>query len=207
MKKIVLIGDSVRKGYDRYVKMAFEGVARVYYPEENCRFASYVIRMIDNWKTEMNCGDDVDLVHFNAGLWEDLILIDGKHHTPLSEYGEHIDRLCGMFKILFPKAKLFFATSTPVLDHPIRFNSDTEKYNALAARIVKSHGGEINDLYAVANGCPPEYFSDNTHMYTVKGTELLASAVIRMLEGALDIQAKPLDYREVFVDPLSVIGT
>ena len=32
MKKIVLIGDSIRMGYDKYVKMALEGVAEVYYP-------------------------------------------------------------------------------------------------------------------------------------------------------------------------------
>ena len=43
MKKIVLIGDSIRMGYDKYVKDALSGVAEVYYPEENCKFAEYVL--------------------------------------------------------------------------------------------------------------------------------------------------------------------
>ena len=35
MKKIVLFGDSIRMGYDKYVREALEGTAEVYYPEEN----------------------------------------------------------------------------------------------------------------------------------------------------------------------------
>ena len=35
MKKILLLVDSIRKGYDKYVKIAFGGVAEVYFPEEN----------------------------------------------------------------------------------------------------------------------------------------------------------------------------
>ena len=69
MKKIVLIGDSIRKGYDRYTKMALEDVAEVYYPEENCRFAAYTLRHLPDWKDQFNSGDDVDCVHWNAGLW------------------------------------------------------------------------------------------------------------------------------------------
>ena len=78
MKKIVLIGDSIRQGYDKYVKMAFEGVAEVYYPKENCRFASYILRNLIDWKESMKCGDDVDLVHWNAGVWDNLILMMAK---------------------------------------------------------------------------------------------------------------------------------
>ncbi len=44
MKKVVLIGDSVRLGYDKYVKDALKGSAEVLYPQENCRFAEYVLR-------------------------------------------------------------------------------------------------------------------------------------------------------------------
>jgi len=50
MKKIVLIGDSIRMGYDKYVKESLDGIAEVYYPEENCKFAEYVLRFIGEWK-------------------------------------------------------------------------------------------------------------------------------------------------------------
>ena len=42
MKNVLLIGDSIRKGYDKAVKKTLEGKANVYFPEDNCRFASYV---------------------------------------------------------------------------------------------------------------------------------------------------------------------
>jgi len=35
MKKIVLIGDSIRLGYETYVKEALAGVAEVFSPKEN----------------------------------------------------------------------------------------------------------------------------------------------------------------------------
>jgi hypothetical protein len=60
MKKIVLLGDSIRGGYDKYVKHAFCGIAEVYYPKENCRFASYILRHLPDWKRDFDCGDDVE---------------------------------------------------------------------------------------------------------------------------------------------------
>ena len=89
MKKILLIGDSIKIGYEKYVKIAFEGIAEVYSPTENCRFTGYIIRHLLDWKNELNCGDDVDLVHWNSGLWDDLIMIDGKAHISLDLYREN----------------------------------------------------------------------------------------------------------------------
>ena len=34
MKKIVLIGDSIRLGYEAYVRSAFQGIAEVYAPRK-----------------------------------------------------------------------------------------------------------------------------------------------------------------------------
>ena len=46
MKNIILIGDSIRKGYDVYVKEQLKGVANVYYPDDNCRFAYYKVLLL-----------------------------------------------------------------------------------------------------------------------------------------------------------------
>ena len=106
MKKIILLGDSIRGGYDKYVKYAFKNEAEVYYPNENCRFAAYILRHLPNWKDDFGCGDDVDLVHWNAGLWDDLVMVDGKKHTSLELYKEYVQRVCDVIKILFPRAKV-----------------------------------------------------------------------------------------------------
>ena len=112
MKKILILGDSIRMGYDKYVKMAFQDVAEVYYPVKeseypgaNCRFASFIVRHLGDWKQKLACGDDVDLVHWNAGLWDDLVMQDGENHTPIEIYKYYIERVCKLIRILFPTAK------------------------------------------------------------------------------------------------------
>ena len=209
MKKIVLLGDSIRKGYDKYVKMAFKDVAEVYYPTENCRFAAYTLRFLPEWKKAFGCGDDVDCVHWNVGLWDSLVLFD-EHLTPLEIYKYYIERVCNQIQRLFPKAKVIFATSTPVIERLFkenkRYNKDIELYNAAAIAIAKEHGFEITDLYAVANKAPEEYHSDLTHYYTKEGTRLLAEQVIEHLEKQLDIKATPLDYDQLFSNTTDIIG-
>ena len=211
MKKILLVGDSIRQGYDKYVKMAFEDVAEVYYPSENSRFVMYVCRCLYDWKNETKCGDDVDVVHWNAGLWDDLILTDGKHLTSIEIYKEYVDRACNLIKILFPKAKMIFATSTPIQEHLYtgaykRFNEDTEEYNQVAIEVVKSYGGEINDLYSIAEAAPVECYSDMAHFYTKEGTQILTEQVVKCLEEALDIKAKRLDYGMLFAEKERIVG-
>ncbi len=210
MKKILLIGDSIREGYDKYVKMAFEGVADVIYPNENCRDSGYIIRQIVFWRQRMPLGEDIDLVHFNAGLWDDLHMYDGKKLNSIDKYEENIDRICTIFKKIFPKAKLIFATSTPVQEELFgelkRYNKDTEEYNAVATAVVKKHGGTINDLYAITKDMPKSYYSDLTHLYTKDGTALLTRQVVKAIEEALDIKGKELDYDELFKETNKFLG-
>ena len=86
MKKIVLLGDSIRMGYDKYVKMALDGVAEVYYPKDNCRFTQYVLRYIHAWVEESGFGEDTDLVHWNVGLWDVAQVLGDEPITPIEVY-------------------------------------------------------------------------------------------------------------------------
>ena len=56
MKKIVLIGDSIRMGYDKYIKDSLAGKAEVFYPTENCKFAEYILRFAHGWKNNGGWG-------------------------------------------------------------------------------------------------------------------------------------------------------
>ncbi len=210
MKNILLIGDSIRLGYDKYVKMAFEDIANVYYPQENCRFSSYIIRNLRDWVNQTECGNDIDLIHWNAGLWDDLIMLDGKHLVSLDEYKNNIERICNLIKIILPQAKMIFATSTPVQEELFtshkRYNKDTEAYNVAAVEIVKKFGGEINDLYSLMVNLPVEYHSDLTHYYTREGTEAITNHVIAHIENTLNLKAKNLDYNALFNLPENTIG-
>lgn len=212
MKKIVLIGDSIRMGYDKYVKMALEGVAEVYYPEANCRFAAQIVRHLSEWKEEMGCGEDVDLVHWNAGLWDNLIIADGMHHFPLEIYKIYVERVCRLIGQLFPQAKMVFAATTPISEELFqrlnykRYNRDTEKYNEAAFEIVRRYGGTINDLYTLMKEAPESYHSDQTHYYTKEGTRLLTNQVVSCIEDVLQIKGKELDFDALFSDKKDIIG-
>ena len=141
MKNILLIGDSIRQGYDKAVKKTLEGKANVYFPEENCRFASYVLRYIHEYKNIIKDGK-VDIIHWNAGLWDNLRLFGEEPQTPIDFYAYYIERICIRIKKLFPDAKVIFATSTSVQSEKMninfmRQNSDIERYNTVACNIVK----------------------------------------------------------------------
>lgn len=186
MKKIVLIGDSIRMGYDKYVKDALSGTAQVFYPNENCRFAEYVLRCAHEWKRDGEWGDDVDLVHWNAGLWDVIELFGDGPLTSLSYYAEAIERIDKRLRMLFPKAKIVFATSTKVNEKLCGFefrrrNEIIEKYNAEALRVLSNTDTVINDLYSLTKTFPDSYHSDWVHYYTPEATEVIGGRVLSLI--------------------------
>ena len=194
MKKIVLIGDSTRMGYDKYVKAALEGVCEVYYAPENGRYATNVLRFAHDWKAKGGWPDDVDLVHWNAGLWDAIELFDDGPLTSYDYYGEAIARVDRRLRLLCPNAKIVFATSTPVLEDKCtynhkRHNANIEKFNATAISALKDSGTLINDLYATASKFPESYHSDAVHYYTPEGTEYLGGKVLSVICRELGISA------------------
>ena len=71
MKNLLLLGDSIRKGYDSFVKEKLAGRANVFFSEDNGRFAQYTLRMLSNWKGELSL-PEIQVVHWNNGLWDVL---------------------------------------------------------------------------------------------------------------------------------------
>lgn len=199
MKNLLLIGDSIRMGYDKAIEKTLEGKANVYFPTENCRFASYVLRYLHEYKTLVKDGK-VDVLHWNAGLWDCLRLFEEEPHTPIEVYAYYIDRICVRIKKVFPEAKVIFATSTSVLSEKMdkdfkRYNEEIEEYNKAAVEVVKKHGFAINDLYKVSTSLPEEAHSDSVHYYTTMGTKVFADQVLSYVVPALGITEK-ITYKE-----------
>lgn len=196
MKNVLLIGDSIRAGYDKAVKKSLEGKAEVYFPEENCRFASYVLRHFHEYMGDVK----FDVVHWNAGLWDNLRLFGEEPHTPIDIYAYYIERICIRIKKLCPDAKVIFATSTSVLSEKMsedfkRYNEEIEEYNKVAVEIVKKHGFAVNDLYSLSKTLDESVHSDAVHYYTPEGTEVFANKVLKVLAEALELDEVP-EYRE-----------
>ena len=204
MKNVLLIGDSIRMGYDKAVKKSLEGKANVYFPAENCRFASYILRYIHEYKSLVKDGN-VDVIHWNAGLWDCLRMFEEEPHTPVEIYAYYIERICVRIKKIFPDARVIFATSTRVQSEKMnknfkRTNEEIEKYNEAAAKVVKKYGFEVDDLYAVSKTLPDEAHSDPVHYYTAMGTETFTNQVLSCLVPSLDIKEKIVYKESLYTD-------
>ena len=199
MKNVLLIGDSIRRGYDKAVKNTLKNKANVYFPEENCRFSSYVLRYIHEYKSIL--GDNhVDVLHWNAGLWDCLRLFGEEPQTRVDIYAYYIDRICKRIQKVFPDVKVIFATSTSVQSERMspdakRYNEEIEAYNAAAVKVVSKYGFQVNDLYAVSVTLPAEAHSDAVHYYTPMGTKIFTEQVLSYLLPALGIDEK-MEYKE-----------
>ena len=198
MKKILLIGDSIRMGYDKYVKEALKNVAEVYYTKDNNCFAEYTLRYAHEWKSQLECGDDVDLVHWNVGLWDCLELFEDEPLSTVDYSKNAIGRIDKRLRMLFPKAKMVFATSTSVNEEIMdknfrRHNSVIERYNETAKEVLSGTDTSINDLYTLTTAFTKEYRSDFVHFYTDKGTEIIGGRVLSVICSELDISADEVD--------------
>lgn len=194
MKNVLLIGDSIRfgavsnpdyqtansPGYGIYVKEMLQGLANVYAPNDNCRFAQYTLRYLYDWAKEIE-PEKIDVVHWNNGLWDVLRINGDEPLTPLDVYEMTICRVYDMIKKLFPNAKIIFALSTAVVQEWARpdfkrYNSDIEKYNEAAKRVLSAKGAIINDLYTLSAGFDNSLHADWVH-FNEEGSQILAKAV------------------------------
>ena len=209
MKKILLIGDSICAGYNKQVRDTLAGKAEVLLAPESGRFAEYILRQIHDWKRELKLGGDLDLIHWNAGLWDVLRLEGDEPLTPPECYAQFIRRISLMMTKLFPNAVQIFATSTPIQEEKYslafsRKNADIEKYNSIARAELEPLGVVINDLYPVMQGIPKEWYSDVTHFNTAPATEVITNAVLAAITAELGME--PIRYGAEYKAPETVHG-
>ncbi len=187
MKKIFLIGDSIRfgapgsPGYGVFVKEKLAGRAEVYAPEENCRFAQHTLRYLFEWAKRIP-HDEIDTVHWNNGLWDALHIFGDEAFTELDYYGKTLVRIHKHLRFWFPNAKIIFALSTSVKEdwadpNFIRYNREIALYNQKAIEVLSPLGVRINDLYSITKGFGDELRSDWVH-FGDEGSKILADAVI-----------------------------
>ena len=192
MKKILLLGDSIRLGYDNYVKESMKNIAEVYFPEENCSFTVNILRNLHVWTDELGLYE-ADAVHFNVGHWDTLRIYGDECLTRPEVYRDNLDRIMKRIKFLFPKAKIIFATSTPCIEDgyieefEMRYNKDIIEYNRIACEVMEQHGAIVNDLHKLLEDKPDSYHSDQSHYYTPEATVLLGDKVTEVLCDTLEL--------------------
>ena len=178
LPKVLLVGDSIARGYYGEVEARLKGKA-----------------VVARLTTSKSLGDDgllaevrmilsqtaFDVVHVNNGL-------HGWGYTE-EEYAAALPELLKVIRTGVPKAKVVWATTTPMrtlgkLETLSDKNPRVEARNAIAAKVMAKESVPTNDLYALLAGKPDWYSGDGVHL-NAKGTGALATKVAETVAGLL----------------------
>jgi len=190
VKTIVLIGDSIRMGYQVKVREQLAGLASVWGPEENGGNSENVLAHLEQWAIS-RCAD---VVHINCGLHDIKREFDqGTAAVPLSAYTKNVRAILTRLQA-GTEANVVWALTTPVNQEwhhrhkPFdRLETDVVAYNTAASEICRELGVVVDDLFSVVNtaGRDNVLRQDGIH-FKPEGYDLLGERVadcIRRLPG------------------------
>ena len=183
MKKVVLLGDSIRLiGYGPLVPAILGDGYTVWQSTDNDRFASYMLRNCFEYKAEL---ETADVIHWNNGLWDMCDLFGDGPFTSKEDYVALLVRIAKILLSYCPK--VIFCTTTP--PRPAMWGHSIDRvreYNAAAVEALVPLGVRINDLGAVVIADPEKYVSavDNLHL-NADGCKMAAGLVADAVKAAL----------------------
>jgi hypothetical protein len=172
LPRVLLIGDSITRDYYHEVENRLAGkafVARL----ATSRFVSDPVLLKE---IELVLDDaKFDVIQFNNGM-------HGWQHSE-AEYREAFPKVFKTIRAHAPKARLIWATTTPLRDGNGVTGDTRADYsddriaarNALAAEVVTVQKIPTVDLNAAVRG-RPELHSDNVH-FNAQGSQILAAEV------------------------------
>lgn len=204
LPNVLIYGDSISIGYTPTVRSALKGSANVYRLHRNGgdsgRVKGYVDEMLQSMKNDELRDPWVfswDVIHFNVGLHDLKYTSGGKLdkengvrvNSP-EVYAQNLRDIVSYFRRIAPRAKLIFATTTPVPEgEPGRFHGDAARYNEVARKVMSDFPDVlINDLYGFTKPHQPDWWTmpGNVH-FNQTGVEKQGEEVARVLRGVLDL--------------------
>ena len=182
--KIILVGDSIRMGYQPAVTEKAGERAEVWGPAENCRHSMVHREGLQAWAI-----DTVpDVYHFNCGI-HDLVPFDPEPRFPIDSYAANLRIIVRRLQNE-TSARIIWATITPMLVPRDGVTSmadstldpDVIRYNEAALDVMQRAGIEVNDLYqAVIDAGVLECLSEDKVHMTERGNDVLSDAVVRFI--------------------------
>ncbi|WP_127530670.1 SGNH/GDSL hydrolase family protein [Paenibacillus kobensis] len=184
MRKVLLLGDSIREGYEPYVRELLADEAAIIAPGENGRFAKYTLWGVNLWLKELGSAK-IDVIHWNNGLWD--VHREAPMTEPLTSVEEYVFTLGRIAdELARTGARVVFATTTPVAADAVgRTNEEIDHYNSAAVQLMKERGIAVNDLNAALRPRLNEYIcSDRLHL-TEAGSRQCAGQVAAVIRALL----------------------
>ena len=181
MKKVVLIGDSIRlMGYGNRVPELLGSDYNVWQFDDNNRFAFYTLRNVMDYCDKVA---DCDVIHWNNGLWDTQDLLGDGSFTPPDVYVATMKRIAAV--LLTRSKKVIFATTTPpARENPTNKIETVKKFNELLVPELEKMGVIINDLFTTVYDRLEEYVSDDLIHLTPAGSEACALQVADAIRKA-----------------------
>lgn len=174
LPRVLLIGDSISRGYTQAVRKEMAGKANVHRAPENCGPTANGVKKIEIW---LGSGK-WDVIHFNFGIHD--------RKTPAADYEQRLEALIARMKQT--GAKLIFATTTPVpadtKDGPEIVTQIAEK-NEIATRVMQKHGVAINDLHGFLAPRLEGIANPKDVHFNTQGYALMGQQVAKSIETAL----------------------
>lgn len=182
MKKVLLLGDSIRLSYQSRVKELLEGKAEVFGPEENGRFAKYTLW---NIRLYLSLFGTPDIVHWNNGIWDTYTISeDIPVFTNLEEYLRDMRLILNEIRKKCPD--VIFANTTPVRDGFLCNDNDRiDKYNKAVEELMKEENVPVNDLNSLVKKNLDMYIGDDLLHLTQEGVEVCAKQVADVISKYL----------------------
>ncbi len=135
LPRVLLIGDSISRGYTQGVRKCLAGKANVHRAPANCGPTATGLKKLSAWLE----GGPWDVIHFNFGIHD--------RNTADAVYADNLTKLVA--ELEKTGAKLVWATTTATLDannHEGFSPSRCVRLNEIATEVMKRHDIVINDL-------------------------------------------------------------
>lgn len=173
LPRVLLIGDSVSRGYTQAVRKVMSGKANVHRAPANCGPTATGLKNMDVW-----LGDGKwDLIHFNFGIHD--------RNTPIPDYQQRLEQL--IERLQKTGAKLVWASSTPcpdTTDGKYKAAPILER-NTAATETMKKHNIPVDDLFTAITPHLATMQNPNDVHFNAKGYDFLGETVAKAIESAL----------------------
>lgn len=174
LPRVLLIGDSVSRGYTLAARKALEGKANVHRAPENCGPTANGLKKLDVW-----LGDGKwDVVHFNFGIHD--------RATKVADYQQRLEQI--VERLQKTGAKVIWASTTPVppdtKDGPAAAKAIEEK-NAIAASVMQKHNIPVDDLFTCITPHLAKVQNPKDVHFNNDGYEILGKQVAASIEAVL----------------------
>lgn len=216
LPKVFIYGDSISIGYTEYVRESLKGKADVMRLHVNGNSSNKFIKNMEAFRKALfqpflkeGWTFSWDVIHFNVGLHDLKYLNNGKldkengqQVSSVKVYKENLNNIIAYLKNTYPKAKLIFATTTPVPGGEAgRYEGDAIRYNKAALKVLKKHKDIIvNDLFTFSIPVWEAHGEGygNVH-YKAEGSRLQGIEVAKVIANTLSVETSNCPSTEVVI--------